>query len=161
MYNLNLLADKDLSQDWEGAEYSRESGAPIDHPMRQMVDLNAIRKVSHACARRRVVRMSDYDDTVATVNQFLTRSAVYDSIPATMAKWHADEHVRMTADIYDFQRLQVVDRRNQISYYTRQRLLSMECGHLHSNIRNVVRHFGGVDRASEALIRWQSSACFM
>jgi hypothetical protein len=29
----------------------------------------------------------------------------------------------------------------------------------HCNIRNIVRHLGGVDRASQALIQWQLSAC--
>jgi hypothetical protein len=29
----------------------------------------------------------------------------------------------------------------------------------HCNIRNIVRHLGGVDRASQALIRWQLRAC--
>jgi len=29
------------------------------------------------------------------------------------------------------------------------------------DIRDVVRHLGGVDRASQALIRWQFSACFI
>ena len=71
MYDLYLLANKDLSQDRERAEYSRESGASIHDPVRQMVDLDTVRKVPDTGTRWRVVRMGDDNDTVATVNQFL------------------------------------------------------------------------------------------
>ena len=75
VYDLYLLTNKDLSQDWKRAEYSRESGAPIDNPVRQMVDLDTVRKVPDTGTRWRVVRMGDDNDTVATVNQFLIWSA--------------------------------------------------------------------------------------
>ena len=72
MYDLYLLADEDLSQDWEGAEYSRKSRASIDDPVRQMVDLDAVRKVPDTCTRRGVVGMGDNNHTMAAVYQFLT-----------------------------------------------------------------------------------------
>lgn len=77
MYDLYLLADKDLSQDRKGAEYSRESSASIHDPVREMVDLDAIRKVPDASTRWRVVRMGYDDNTVAAVDQFLTLSVLY------------------------------------------------------------------------------------
>jgi hypothetical protein len=77
VYNLYLLTDKDLSQDREGAEYSRESGAPVYDPVRQMVDLDAICEISHASTRWRVVGMGNDDHTVAAVDQFLMLSALY------------------------------------------------------------------------------------
>jgi hypothetical protein len=41
-----------------------------------MVDLDAVREVSHARTRWRVVRMSDDDYTVAAIDQFLILSAL-------------------------------------------------------------------------------------
>ena len=76
VYDFYLLTDKDLSQDWEGAEYSRESGAPVDDPVRQMIDLDTVREVPNTCTIWRVVGMGDDDDTVAAINQFLALSAL-------------------------------------------------------------------------------------
>ena len=76
MYDLYLLTDKDLPQDREGAEHSRKSRASIDDPVRQMVDLYAIRKVPDTCPRWRIVGMGDNDHTVAAVYQFLMLSAL-------------------------------------------------------------------------------------
>jgi hypothetical protein len=120
MYDLYLFADEDLPQDWERAEYSRESGASIHDPVRQMVDLDAVRKVSHSCPRRRVVRVGDDDDMVAAINQFLTASALFVYIIHRITEvTRSVDHIRTTAGRYDFLRLLVEDRRNQISYYTR------------------------------------------
>jgi hypothetical protein len=77
VYDLYLLTNKDLSQDWKRAEYSRESGAPIDNPVRQMVDLDTVCEVPDTCTIWRIVGMSDNDDTVAAINQFLASSALY------------------------------------------------------------------------------------
>jgi hypothetical protein len=76
MYDLDLLTDKDLSQNREGAEYSRKSRASINDPVWQMVDLYAIRKIPDACPRWRIVGMGDYNHAVATVYQFLMLSAL-------------------------------------------------------------------------------------
>ena len=67
MYDLYLLANKDLSQDRERTEYSRESRASIDDPVRQMVDLYAVRKVPDAGTGWGIVGMRDDDHTVATI----------------------------------------------------------------------------------------------
>ena len=68
VYDLYLLTNKDLSQDWEGAEYSRESGAPIDNPVRQMVDLDTVCEVPDTCTCWRIVYMCDNYDTMAAIN---------------------------------------------------------------------------------------------
>ena len=81
VYDLYLLADEDLSQDWEGAEYSREGGAPIDDPVRQVVDLDAVRKVPDTCTIWGPVGMSDNYDTVTAINQFLALSVLYLYVP--------------------------------------------------------------------------------
>jgi hypothetical protein len=124
MHDLYLLADKDLSQDRERAEYSWESGAPVDDPVRQMVDLDAVRKISDASTRWRVVRMGDDNHTVATVDQFLMLSAWYTHMIHLSFGRVACllNHIQMTAGIYGFQRLLVADKRNRISYYICQYL---------------------------------------
>ena len=119
MYDLYLFADEDLPQDRERAEYSRESGASIHDPVWQMVDLDAVRKVSYACPRGRVVRVGDYDDTVAAINQFLTASAFFVHIIHHITEVaRSVDHLRTTAGRCGFLRLLVEDRRNQISCYT-------------------------------------------
>jgi hypothetical protein len=50
MHNLDLLADKDLSQQRERAEYCWESRAPVDDPVREVIDFDAVREISDACA---------------------------------------------------------------------------------------------------------------
>jgi hypothetical protein len=120
MYDLYLLTDKDLPQDRERAEYGRKGGASIYDPVRQMVDLNAVRKVSDACTRWRVVGMGDDNHTVAAVDQFLILSALYTLMIHLLFGRVACslDHLQTTAGIYGFQRLLVADRRNRISYYT-------------------------------------------
>jgi len=77
MDDLYLLTDEDLSQDWKGAEHSREGGTSIHDPMWQMVNFDAIRKVSDACTCWRIIRVGDDDHTMATIDQFLTALALY------------------------------------------------------------------------------------
>ena len=77
MHDLYLLADEDLPQDRERAEHSRESGASIHDPVRQMVDLDTVCEVPDTCTIWRIVGMSDNDDTVAAINQCLASSALY------------------------------------------------------------------------------------
>lgn len=120
VYDLYLLADEDLSQDWEGAEYSWESGAPIDDPVRQMVDLDAVREISDTCTIWRIVGVSDDDDAVAAINQFLALSVLYaHMIHLSFGRMaYLLNHIQTTAGIYGFRRLLVEDKRNRISYYT-------------------------------------------
>lgn len=68
MHNLNLLTDEYLSQQWKRAEHCRESRASVDHPVRKMIDFDAVCKISDACPRRRVVCMGDDDYTMAAVD---------------------------------------------------------------------------------------------
>ena len=121
VHDLYLLTNKDLSQDWKGAEYSRESGAPVDEPVRQMVDLDAVCEVPDACTRWRIVGMGDDDYTVAAIYQFLMLSASYTHMIHLIFGRMAcsPNHVQTTAGIYDFQRLLAADKRSPISYYTR------------------------------------------
>lgn len=48
MDNLDLLPDEDLSEQRKGAEDRRESRGPIDYPVWQMVDFEAVCKVPYA-----------------------------------------------------------------------------------------------------------------
>lgn len=66
--NLDLFANKDLSEQRERTEHCWERGAPVDDPVWQMVDFDAIRKIPHACTHWRVVRVGYDDDTMAAVD---------------------------------------------------------------------------------------------
>ena len=124
VYDLYLLTNKDLSQDWEGAEYSGKSGASIDDPVRQMVDLDAVREVSDTRTCWRIVRVRDNYDTMASINQFLIWSALYmHMIHLSFGRMPCSlNHIQTKAGIYDFQHPLVVGKRNRISCYVRQRL---------------------------------------
>jgi hypothetical protein len=71
VHNLCLFANEDLSQQRERAEHCRECCASIDNPMWKMIHFDAIRQVSDARSRWRVVSMSDDYDTVSSIDQFL------------------------------------------------------------------------------------------
>lgn len=132
MHNLNLLTNENLSQQRERAEHCRESRASIDHPVRKMIDFDAVREISDACARRRVVRMGDDDYTMAAVNQFLRRTKCqllsYRARPSHYGRksnvhvTRSAGHVRTTADICDSQRHLAAGKRNPKSFYICQRL---------------------------------------
>lgn len=49
MNDLRLLTDEDLPEDGEGAKDGGECGAPIDDPVRQMIDLDSVCEVSNSC----------------------------------------------------------------------------------------------------------------
>lgn len=71
VHNLNLFSNEDLSQDWEGGEDGGEGGRPVDHPVWQVVDLESIGQVPHTRTSRRVVCVSDDDDVVSAIDEFL------------------------------------------------------------------------------------------
>lgn len=71
VHNLDLLTNENLAQQWKRAEDGRESGRAVNHPMREMVDLDTVRQIAYATAARIVVGMCDDDDIMATVDEFL------------------------------------------------------------------------------------------
>lgn len=48
VHDLNLLTNKDLPEQWERAEYCRESRAAVDNPVWKVVDLDPVREISDA-----------------------------------------------------------------------------------------------------------------
>ena len=50
VHNLDLLTDEYLSQQRKRAEDRRKSRASIDDPVREVIDFDAVREVSDACA---------------------------------------------------------------------------------------------------------------
>jgi len=76
MHDLYLLANENLPQSWEGAEDGGEGRRAIDHPVWKMVDFEAIGEIPDAVPAgvavvlRGTVRVSDDDDSVASVDKF-------------------------------------------------------------------------------------------
>jgi hypothetical protein len=103
--------------------------------------------------------VGDDDYTVTAVDQFLTVSAIvlpYLSI-------HVSDAERSVLVMITYRRQLVNVTFNtawlwvkEIRYHSIYVSASIyrETNVAHSNIRNIVRHLGGVDRASQALIRW-------
>lgn len=59
MYDLNLFPYNDIPEDWEKGEHGWEGRGAIDDEEGNVVDLEAIGKVSNACPSRVIV---SYDD---------------------------------------------------------------------------------------------------
>ena len=68
MHDLDLLSEDDIPKYRKERKDSRESGFSIDDEKRNMVDLEAIRKVSDAGSP--FICMSDDDDFVAAIDEF-------------------------------------------------------------------------------------------
>jgi hypothetical protein len=69
VYNLDALADDNVAEDGEEGEDGGERRLAIDDEERDIVDLEAVGEVSHACSTS--VGMSDDNDLVASINEFL------------------------------------------------------------------------------------------
>lgn len=68
MHDFDLLSEYNIPKYRKERKDSRESGFSIDDEERNMVDLEAVRKVSNAGSS--FIRMSDDDDLVAAVDEF-------------------------------------------------------------------------------------------
>jgi hypothetical protein len=68
MHDFNLLSNDNVSEDGEEGEDSWEGGGAVDDEEGDVVDLEAIREVSHS--RSPLVCMRDDDDLVAPVDEF-------------------------------------------------------------------------------------------
>jgi hypothetical protein len=122
MHNLCLFADEYLSHQRERAEHCRKCCASIDNPMWKMVHFDAIRQVSNARSRWRVVSVGDDYHTVSAIDEFLISvsycwSAITYGFCAISKpnRGRVSPDLPMTAGRCDFQHLQAVDRRNPIS----------------------------------------------
>jgi hypothetical protein len=67
----NLLSDDDVTKDWEKREDSRKRGFTINDKEWNMVDFEAVRKISDSCTS--FVCMCNYDNLVPSINQLLRR----------------------------------------------------------------------------------------
>ena len=67
VYDFNLLSDADVAKDGEEGEDIRECRLSVDDKKGDIVHLQAVGEISHACAV--VVCVSDDDDFVATVDE--------------------------------------------------------------------------------------------
>jgi hypothetical protein len=125
--DLYSLADKDLAQDRERGEYGRESRRSIDDPMREMVDFQTIREISHTRASRTwwSICVSDDNHIMAAIDQFLrvistlsnheTRMILF--APSRCQIWFLNMHILSIIDRCDSLHLQAADRRNPRSYF--------------------------------------------
>lgn len=69
MNDLDLFSNYNISENREEGEDGWKGGLAVDDKERNVVDLESIRKISDTCST--FVCMSDDDDFVATINQFL------------------------------------------------------------------------------------------
>ena len=82
MHNLNLLANYNVAKHGEEGEHRRHGRLAVDYEEGDVVDLEAIGKVTHAGAA--FVGMGDYDDLVAAVYKFLyVRQQPQSKVPNT------------------------------------------------------------------------------
>jgi hypothetical protein len=111
MYNLNLLSNDNIPEDGEEREDGWEGRCSIDDEKWNVVDFEAIRKISHSSPP--IVCMSDDYDFVASINE-LRRQLV---------------DVRF--DSSGLREEEVADHRNVIRHEGQRSLLSankMDCG---------------------------------
>jgi hypothetical protein len=69
MYNLDALADHNVAEDGEEGEDGGERRLAVDDQEWDVVDLEAIRKVSHACSAG--IGVGNDNDLVASIDEFL------------------------------------------------------------------------------------------
>lgn len=80
MNNLDLFSNDDVSEYWEEREDRWHCRLSIDDEERDMVDFESIGEVAYSSTTR--VCMSDDDDFVTTVDEFLEQMAGQQSIPS-------------------------------------------------------------------------------
>lgn len=69
MYNLNLLANDNVAEDWKERKDCRKGGLAVDDEERDMVDFESVREVANSSSS--FVCMSDDNHFVSTVDEFL------------------------------------------------------------------------------------------
>jgi hypothetical protein len=67
MYNVNLLSNNNIPEDREEGEDSREGRCSIDDEKGDVVDFEAIRKISHSSPP--VIRVGNYYDLVPSIDE--------------------------------------------------------------------------------------------
>jgi hypothetical protein len=72
VYDFDAFAYDDVSEDREEGEDGGEGGLAVDYEEGDVVDFEPVGQISHACSS--LVGMSDNNDFVATVNEFLILS---------------------------------------------------------------------------------------
>lgn len=90
MNDLDLLTNDDISEDGEKGEDGRECGLSIDDHKRDMVNLEAIHKVTHACST--FVIMSDDNDFMASINQLRRELVDVTFNSAGLGEEHVTDH---------------------------------------------------------------------
>jgi hypothetical protein len=69
VYDLDALADHDVSKDGEKREDGREGGLAVDDPEGDVIDLETVGQVSHT--RAACIGVCNDNDFVSAINEFL------------------------------------------------------------------------------------------
>jgi hypothetical protein len=75
VYDLDALADYNVSKDGEEREDGREGGLAVDDPEGNIIDFEAVGQVSHT--RAACIGVGNDNDFVSTINEFLGVSGRY------------------------------------------------------------------------------------
>ena len=67
MYNLDLLSNDDIAEDWEEGEHGWKGRCAVDDEKGDMVDFEAVREIPHS--RAPVVGVRYNDDFVSSIDE--------------------------------------------------------------------------------------------